>query len=106
MTGKRIDLKILPEYYKEIRLHRKTFEIRKDDRDLLNDRAKMEYRTTGTGIIKVRRDGSAMNVEQITCDRIIGEFYDKGKWVKTNKAAIHHRKKGSHLVPIKGNNYD
>lgn len=30
---KRIELKILPEYYKQVRIHRKTFEIRKDDRD-------------------------------------------------------------------------
>ena len=27
------ELKILPEYYREIRCGRKTFEIRKDDRD-------------------------------------------------------------------------
>ena len=61
---------------------------------------------SGTGIIKPRRDGTATNVEQITCNKIIGYYYDKGAKHETNKAAIHHGAKGSHLVPIKGNNYD
>lgn len=30
---RKIDVKVLPEFYKELRVHRKTFEIRKDDRD-------------------------------------------------------------------------
>lgn len=63
-------------------------------------------RQSGTGIIKVRRDGTAMDVEQITCDRIIGYYYQEGKQISTNKAAIHHGRRGSHLVPIKGNHYD
>lgn len=61
---------------------------------------------SGTGIIKPRRDGSATDVEQITCNRIIGYYYQNGVQVSTNKAAIHHGRKGSHLVPIKGNHYD
>jgi hypothetical protein len=60
----------------------------------------------GTGIIKVRRDGTAMNIEQITCESTIGEYWQKGDWKKTNKAAIHYGKRGAHLVPIKGNDYD
>ena len=60
----------------------------------------------GTGIIKVRRDGTAMNIEQITCKSTIGEYWQKGAWKKTNKAAIHYGKRGAHLVPIKGNDYD
>ena len=61
---------------------------------------------SGTGIIKPRRDGSATDVEQITCNKVIGYYYQKGEKVETTKAAIHHGKNGSHLVPIKGNHYD
>lgn len=64
------------------------------------------YNQSGTGIIKPKRDGTATNIERITCDRIIGYYYDKGEKYVTNKAAIHHGSKGSHLVPIKGNDYD
>lgn len=61
---------------------------------------------SGTGIIKPRRDGTATDIEQITCDRIIGYYYQKGDKIPTNKAAIHHGRKGSHIIPIKGNHYD
>ena len=61
---------------------------------------------SGHGIIKVRKDGTPMDIEQITCDAIIGEYMQKGEWIKTTKAAIHYGKKGAHLVPIKGNHYD
>ncbi len=67
---------------------------------------KIIIQQSGTGIIKPRRDGSATDVEQITCNRIIGYYYQNGMRVSTNKAAIHHGRKGSHLVPIKGNHYD
>ncbi len=69
----------------------------------MNDPVKMVYRST---IIKVRKDGTPMDIEQITCDAIIGEYMQKGEWIKTTKAAIHYGKKGAHLVPIKGNHYD
>lgn len=61
---------------------------------------------SGTGIIRSDRKGNPMNIEDVTCDRIIGEYMQKGEWVKTNKAALHHGKDGTHIVPIKGNNYD
>lgn len=64
------------------------------------------YKQSGTGIIKVRKDGSPTNIEWITCDRIIGEYCQKGVFYPTNKAAIHHGKDGSHLVPQKGSRYD
>lgn len=57
---------------------------------------------SGTGIIKTRRDGTALNQEMITCDRIIGKYYSKGEWHDTNKAIIHHGRKGSHIVPHRG----
>lgn len=61
---------------------------------------------SGTGIIKTRRDGTALDQEMITCDRIIGEYYSHGRWNKTNKAIIHHGRKGSHIVPHRGSTYD
>lgn len=60
----------------------------------------------GTGIIKVDRHGNPRPQEQITCDSIIGSYYGGGKYHNTKKAVIHYSKKGSHLVPIKGDNYD
>lgn len=63
-------------------------------------------RKSGTGIIKTRKDGSPMNIEEITCDRIIGAYWSHGEYQETNKAAIHHGSKGSHLVPQYGGHYD
>lgn len=60
----------------------------------------------GTGIIRVRKDGTPINIEQVTCDKIIGEYWQKGEWIQTNKAAIHYGSKGTHVVPIKGKGYD
>lgn len=67
---------------------------------------KIIEKMSGTGIIKTRKDGSPMNIEWINVGKIVGEYCHKGKWYPTTKAAIHHGSHGSHLVPIKGNNYD
>ena len=61
---------------------------------------------SGTGIIKPRRDGTATDIERITCSEEIGYYFNRGKKFYTNKAAIHHGRRGSHIVPIKGNDYD
>ena len=61
---------------------------------------------SGHGIIKVHKDGSPMNMEMITCDRIVGKYFSRGEWHYTNKAIIHYGSEGSHLVPHKGSNYD
>lgn len=60
----------------------------------------------GTGIVAVTFSGKARNVEYITCDKIVGKYYGGGKYHNTNKAAIHYGKRGSHLVPVKGDFYD
>lgn len=60
----------------------------------------------GTGIIKVDAKGNARPQEQITCDEIIGKYYYDGKYINTNKAVIHYGKKNSHIVPVRGDNYD
>lgn len=61
---------------------------------------------TGTGIIKTTKDGEPLHIEKITCDRVVGKYFQKGKWYDTNKAEIRYGKDGSHLVPIKGLSYD
>ncbi len=60
----------------------------------------------GTGIIKVDRKGNARPQEQITCDTVIGKYYCHGNYIDTKKAVIHYSKKGAHIVPIRGANYD
>lgn len=60
----------------------------------------------GTGIIKVDRNGNERPQEQITCSKVIGKYYYSGTYINTKKAVIHYSKKGAHLVPVRGNNYD
>lgn len=70
------------------------------------DAQKIIENKSGTGIIKVDAKGNARPQEQITCDNIIGQYYYDGKYVDTNKAVIHYGKKNSHIVPVRGDNYD
>lgn len=60
----------------------------------------------GTGIIRTDRNGNPTNIERITCDKVIGQYYAKGEFHDTAKAALHYSKRGTHLVPIKGDDYD
>ena len=60
----------------------------------------------GTGIIRVDKRGNARPQEQISCEEIIGKYYYQGTYIKTNKAVIHYAKRGAHIVPIRGENYD
>ena len=61
---------------------------------------------SGTGIVKVRKDGTPMNIEEISCEGVIGEYWSHGAYHKTNKAAIHYGNRGAHLVPQYGGHYD
>lgn len=61
---------------------------------------------SGTGIVRVSRNGIPRPQEDITCDKVIGKYYGGGKYHTTNKATIHYGKQSSHIVPIKGDNYD
>lgn len=60
----------------------------------------------GTGIIKADRKGNPKPQEQVSCDKVIGKYYYKGKYIDTHKATIHYGKKSSHIVPDRGENYD
>ena len=83
----------------------------------LNDPPKMVHRSTemaqkiietkaGTGIIKVDRLGNPRPQEQVTCDFVVGKYYFRGEYIDTKKCTIHYGKKGSHIVPERGENYD
>ena len=60
----------------------------------------------GTGIVRVTRKGEPTSKEDITYGKVIGKYYGGGKYHDTNKATIHYGKKGAHIVPIKGDDYD
>lgn len=60
----------------------------------------------GTGIIKVDRLGNPKPQEQITCDFVVGKYYFRGEYIDTKKCTIHYGKKGSHIVPERGEHYD
>lgn len=55
---------------------------------------------SGTGIPKTDRKGIASNVEFVSSENVIGQYYKNGKWIDTKRAAIHHGKKTSHIVPV------
>ena len=60
----------------------------------------------GTGIIRVDKNGNAKPIEDINCGSTIGKYYMKGHYIDTTKFSIHYGKKKSHIVPIRGDNFD
>ncbi len=74
--------------------------ISKDEaQKIINERS-------GTGVIRARRDGTAMDIEVIKCNTVIGQYYSRGEYIDTQFVAIRHGKRGSHLVPMNGKKYD
>lgn len=63
-------------------------------------------RKAGTGIVKVDKKGNPKPQEKISCDKIIGKYYGGGEYHDTSKATIHYSKKGAHIVPTTGDDYD
>lgn len=61
---------------------------------------------SGTGIPKINSKGIVSNIEFVSSEKIIGQYYKDGKWIDTKRAAIHHGKKGSHIVPVEEKNND
>ncbi len=55
---------------------------------------------SGTGIPKMDKRGIVSNIEFVSSENIIGQYYKDGKWIDTRRSAIHHGKKGSHIVPV------
>ncbi len=59
----------------------------------------------GTGIVRVSKSGEPRPVEDIDCGYVIGKYYGNGKYHNTTKVSVHYGKKGSHIVPIRGENF-
>lgn len=63
---------------------------------------------SGTGKPRVYKNGGVSNIEYAQAEHAIGKVFDdtSGKWIETRRFAIHHGKSGSHIVPVKENDYD
>lgn len=61
---------------------------------------------SGTGIPKTDKKGFASNIEFVSADNIVGQYYKNGKWMNTKRVAIHHGKKASHIVPVEDKDND
>lgn len=76
---------------------------------LLIDREKAQsiiINKAGTGVVRAARSGSARDVEDVDCGFVIGKYFGNGEYHETTKASIHYGKKSSHIVPIRGENFD
>ncbi len=54
---------------------------------------------SGTGIPRVGAGKKVTNVEYVSSRYVIGEWFDGGKWIPTHRFSIHHKGRGSHIVP-------
>lgn len=57
---------------------------------------------SGTGIPTIKKSGIG-NIEYVECDKVVGMYCKSGQWSTTNRAAIHHGKRSSHIVPVEEN---
>ena len=55
----------------------------------------------GKGDVWVDKSGNVSNKAFVTVDKVIGQYYNNGKWTDTKRIAIHYGKKGTHIVPVK-----
>lgn len=60
----------------------------------------------GTGIVTVTKAGKARNEEEFNFHKMIGYYVYDGKKYPTTKGRIIYSKKGSHIIPIKGEYFD
>ena len=56
---------------------------------------------SGTGYPKISRGGDVLDVEFVSANHVIGQYFDGEKWVDTKRFGIYHGSKGSHIVPVK-----
>ncbi len=54
----------------------------------------------GKGIPKTNRKGEVLQVEYVSGEKVIGQYFKDGKWNDTKRAAIHYGKQASHIVPV------
>ena len=60
----------------------------------------------GKGIVQSTKSGKPRKQEDVNFRMIIGYYIYEGKEYPTTKGRIHYGKKGTHIVPIKGDNFD
>lgn len=60
----------------------------------------------GTGLVRVDRKGNAKPLESIDCGKVVGYYFAKGKYHPTSKVTIHYGKRSTHIVPIRGDDFD
>jgi hypothetical protein len=63
------------------------------------------YQRSGTGLFTSTRAGERLPVEQISLNWVIGQYFDRGRFHDTCRAAIYYSRDSAHLVPIKGSRY-
>lgn len=61
-------------------------------------------RLSGSGVPKVNRKGEVLQIEFVSDEKAIGQYYKNGQWNDTKRAAIHYGKKASHIVPVEEKN--
>ena len=60
----------------------------------------------GKGIVTVTKSGKARSEEEFNFHKVIGYYVYDGKKYPTTKGRIIYSKKGSHIIPIKGEYFD
>lgn len=60
----------------------------------------------GKGIVTVTKAGKARNEEEFNFHKVIGYYVYDGRKYPTTKGRIIYSKKGSHIIPIKGEYFD
>ncbi len=60
----------------------------------------------GRGIVQSTKSGKPRKQEDVNFRMIIGYYIYEGKEYPTTKGRIHYGRKGTHIVPIKGDNFD
>ena len=60
----------------------------------------------GTGIVDLDRKGIPKKSERVNFHTPIGKYWRDGRYYETTKGTIHYGKKGAHIVPIGGKDFD
>lgn len=63
-------------------------------------------RFSGKGIVGYTKNGKSRNVEKVNFNEYIGYYIYGGEKHPTTKGVIHYSKRGSHIVPIRGEEFD
>lgn len=59
---------------------------------------------SGKGSPKINRKGEVLQVEYVSGENVIGQYFKDEKWNDTKRAAIHYGKRACHIVPVEDDN--